>query len=237
MPVRKEVEMRKTMLRIALTGMLVLLLTGCDPWIYQIAPTPTPVPPPPPGSACAAVTLGQLQSWMDEKLPRSEKEVPGGIVYMDPPRVVNCDVNKMYFQVRVGYQSELLVIELALLEHSFDLRYDEGQGNVCLDLLGLLSAPGGLEAQGVSQVGQEIKVAETRASIMGGPSPLDAMPPEVRQQFDQAVAENVGIQGDPETQGIGDGAAQVLLDWAVGELLQQFNNSLADLIGACVSVP
>lgn len=228
--------MRKTMVRIALLGILVVLLTGCDPWIYQVEPPPTPVAPPPPGSACAVAPREQLQRWMDDKLPRSEKEVPGGVVYMDPPRVVNCDVNTMYFQLRVGYQSELVVIELALLEHSFDLRYDEGQGNVCLDLVGLLSARG-LDAQGVNQVGQEIKVAETRASIMGGPSPLDTMPPEVRQQFDQAVAENVGIQGDPETQGIGDGAAQILLDWAVGALLEQFNNRLANLMGACISVP
>jgi hypothetical protein len=182
-------------------------------------------------------TLAQLQGWMDEKFPRSEKEVPGGVVYMDPPRVVNCDMNTMYFQLRVGYQSELVVVELAVVEHAFDLRYDEGQGNVCLDLLALLSAPEEMDAQGVTQVGQDIKVAETRASITGGPSPLDAMPPEVRQEFDQAVDESVGIQGDPETQGIGDGAAQILLDWAVGELLAGFNNRLAELVGVCIPVP
>jgi hypothetical protein len=183
------------------------------------------------------ITLGQLQAWMDEKLPRSEKEVPGGIVYLNPPQVGNCDVDTMYFQVRVGYQSELVVVELAVLEHSFDLRYDEGQGNVCLDLLALLSAPEELNAQGVTQVGQDVKVAETKASIMGGPSPLDEMPPDVRQQFEQAVEESVGIQGDPETQGIGDGAAQILLDWAVGELLAGFNNKLAELVGVCIPVP
>jgi hypothetical protein len=228
--------MSKTVVRIALIIVLAALLAGCDPWVYQVAPTPTPVPPPPSGSACAMATLGQLQGWMDEEFPRSEKEVPGGVVYMDPPRVVNCDVNTMYFQLRVGFQSELVVIELALLEHSFNLHYDEGQGNVCLDLLGVLSSPGGLDAQGVTQVGEEIHVAETRASIMGGPSPLDGMPPDVRERFDQAVEANIGIQGDPQTQGIGTDAAQILLDWAVGDLLAQFNNSLADLIGACIPV-
>jgi len=228
--------MDKVLVRISLVGVLVALLAGCDFRIYQIAPTPTPVAPPPAGSACAMAPLAQLQAWMDGKLPRSEKEVPGGVVYLAAPQVVNCDVNTMYFQVRVGFESEPLVVELALLEHAFDLRYDEGQGTVCLDLAGLLASQG-LNAQGVSQVGQEIKVAQTRASITGGPSPLDAMPPEVRQQFDAAVEANVGIQGDPQTQGIGDGAAQILLDWAVGELLEQFNNELANLIGACIAVP
>ena len=225
--------MRKKWVWIALIGILVVLLTGCEPWIYQVAPTPTPAPPPPPGSACAMAPRSQLQAWMDEKLPRSEKEVPGGIVYLAALQVVNCDVNQMYLQVRVGYQSELLVVELAVSEHSLGLRYDEGRGTVCLDLLGMLAAPD-LNPQGVNQVGHDIKVVDTQASIMGGPSPLDAMPPAVRQQFDQAVSENLGIQGDPQTQGIGDGAAQILLDWAVGELLQQFNSALAGLIGACI---
>jgi len=228
--------MNKKITEIVLVGMLLVLLAGCDFGIYQVEPTPTPVPPPPPGSACAVASLEQLQGWMNEKLPRSEKEVPGGVVYLDTPRVVNCDENKMYFQVRIGYQRDNLVIEIGLLEHSFDLRYDEGQGNVCLDLVGMLGASG-LDAQGVQQVGQEIKVSEVRVQIQGGPSPLDSMPPEVRQQFDQAIDNNTGnISAQGEAQGIGDGAAQILLDWAVGDLLQQFNNGLAQLLGACIPV-
>jgi hypothetical protein len=222
------------MTRIAFLAILMVLLAGCDFWIYQIEPTPTAAPPPPPGSACAVVSIEQLQAWMNEKLPRSEKEVPGGVVYLDTPRVTNCDANKMYFQLRMGYQRGDLVIEIGLLEHSFDLRYDEGQGNVCLDLVGILGSPD-MAPQGVQQVGQSIKVAEVRSQIEGGPSPLDSMPPEVRQQFDQAVKQGVGIQGgDPQAQGIGDNAAQILLNWAVGDLLQRFNDGLAQLIGACI---
>jgi hypothetical protein len=173
---------------------------------------------------------------MDEKLPRSEREVPGGVVFLDTPRVTNCDANRMYLQIVVGYQRGDLTVELGLLEQGLDLRYSPDQGAVCLDLLGggTLSSPG-ISPQGVEQVGQDIKLGDTKAGI-NGVSPLDEMPPEVRQQFDQAVSENVGIEGG-EQQGIGTEAAGILLDWAVGDLVGRLNAELAKLLGACIEVP
>ena len=227
--------MSKTLTRMALLALLLVLLTGCDFWIYQVEPTPTAAPPPPPGSACAVASVERLQAWLDEKIPRSEKEVPGGVVYLDTPRVTNCDANKMYLQIRIGYQRGDLVIEVGLLEQSLNLRYDEGQGSVCLDLLGggTLSAPD-MAPQGVAQVGEQIQVGETKARIDAA-SPLDQMPADVRERFDQAVSKSVTIDGGDQ-QGIGTEAAGILLDWAVGDLVQRLNTALANLIGACLSV-
>lgn len=225
--------MRRARTRLAALGLLVMFLAGCDFWVYQVEPTPTPAPPPPPGSACAVLPPGRLQSWLEEKLPRSEKEVPGGVVYFDTPRVTNCIENTAYVQVRVGYQRDNLVIELGLTEFSFDLRYDGEQGQVCLDLVGALSAPE-MAPQGVEQVGESIQVSETRAGINA--SSLDAMPAATRQQFDAAVSAKVGIAGT-ESQGIGNEAAGILLDWAVGDLLERLSVEFAKLIGACIAVP
>ncbi len=227
--------MRQTLARLVALGLLAVLLAGCDFWVYQVEPTPTPAPPPPPGSACAVLPTGRLQSWLNEKLPRSEKEVPGGVVYFDTPRVTNCDGNTAYLQVRVGFQRDNLVIELGLAEASFDLRYDAGQGRVCLDLSGALVAPE-MAPQGVEQVGQSIKVAETQAGI-NAVSPLDAMPAATRQQFDAAVSAKAGGTGiDAQTQGIGTAAAGILLDWAVRDLLERLNIEFAKLIGACITL-
>jgi hypothetical protein len=222
------------MRRILLAVLVLLVLplgSGCDLSISRESSAPTPVPPAPPGSACAAVSVAQLQAWMDEKLPRQEQEVFGGVVYLDAPQVVNCAENTAYFQVRIGFQGGGLTVELGLLEDSFDMRYYPDQGSVCLDLHALLSGPG-LQPQGVEQVGQQITVAEARSLSIS----TESMPAEARQRFDQAVGKAAIEGGESQAQGIGTEAAGVLLDWAVGELLGRLNQAIANLVGACIPV-
>ena len=206
---------------------LLPLLGSCEIVVRPLKPTQGP--PPPPGSACAAVSTAQLQTWMDEKLPRIEEEVVGGVVYLGPPQVTNCLENTVHFQVRIGYQAEGLLIELALMEDSVDLAYYPDEAKVCLDLHALLASEE-LSPQGIEEVGQEIKVAEMQTQIATA-SP--AMPAETRQQLDQALGK-ASLHGDPQTQGIGPEAAGILLGWAADELMERFNGQLAGLIGACI---
>ncbi len=210
--------------------LLLALLAGCDYEFVRTVPPATAGPTSPPGSPCAAVSRESLQSWLNEKLPRQEKEVLGGVVYLDSPRVSNCMGNRLDFQVLIGYQRPNVLIELGVTEGHIDLRYDPGAGEVCVDLFSLLGSAN-LEPQGVEQAGQEIKVAEVKAGINDS---LQEMPAQVRQKLDEA-ADSVSIQGgDPNVQGIGTDAAGPLLDWAVGELLDRLNGALARLVGGCM---
>ncbi len=221
--------MRKIVL-VLLAFLLLLPASGCE--LSVGVQWPTPVPPAEPGAACAAVSVAQLQAWMDEKLPRQEKDVFAGVVYLDAPRIVNCDGNTVYFHVRIGFHGGGMTVELGLLEDSFALRYYPDQGNVCLDLHALVFGRG-LRSQGVEQVGQQVTVADAR-----NPMSISAqsMPPETRQRFDQAVGKAAITGADPQAQGIGTEAAGVLLDWAVQELLDRLNQAIAGLVGACVPV-
>lgn len=218
----------RPILNILVLLFLLTPLAGCEIAVRPLEPTQGP--PPPAGSACAAISTGELELWLANKLPRFEQEVVGGAVYLGPPQVTNCLENTAYFQVRVGYQRPGLQVELSVLEDSFDLAYYPDESKVCLDLHAMIPS-GEISSQGVEQVGQEIKVAEVQAE-MAKASP--DMPTETRQRLDRALGQ-AGIQGgDPQTQGIGPEAAGLLLQWALDELLQRFNSQLADLIGACI---
>lgn len=205
-------------------------LLGCQIVISRIKPTPSPAPPPPPDSACAAVQ-GRLQPWLDEKLPRFEKEVAGGIVFLDTPRVTNCIEDRAYFTVRVGFERPELLIELDVLEGGFNLAYDPDQGRACLDLLHPLAGVE-LSDEGVERVGQEVKVAEVQAE---GKSSIQSMPAETREKLDRAL-DKASIEGaDPKVQPIGTEAAGILMDWSVGELVDRLAAGLAQLLGLCIS--
>ena len=220
--------------RRSLVVLSLVVLCGCDIVIRQIGPTPTPVPTSQPGSACSAVSVDRLQRWMAEKFPRLGKQIVGGTVYLDTPQITNCAEDTAYFQVRVGYERKGFLIEMGLLEDHFDLLYDAGRGTVCLDLHSILSsAP--LAAQGLEQVGQAIKLADVQGTTAKSVPEGLGMPADVSQQFEEAVAKSYVEGVGPQEQGIGTEAAGVLMNWSVGELLEQFNNGLAGLIGACIS--
>jgi len=218
--------------RVALLLLLILLLQGCDIVIRQVEEPPTPAPSPQPGSACAAVSVERLQDWMADRFPRLEKQVAGGTVYLETPSITNCDENRAYYRVRVGFQRRGFLIELGLFEDYFDLRYEADTGRVCVDLHSLLSSE--LLPKGVEEVGQEIKVADVGPTTAKAYTEGLGMPAEASEQFQEAVA-RVAMEGvSPEEQGIGTEAAKILMDWSVGDLLQGFNSLLAGLIGACI---
>ncbi|MBN1483116.1 MAG: hypothetical protein JXA37_00195 [Chloroflexia bacterium] len=202
------------------------LLAGCEIDIRELEPTLAP--PPPPGSACAATSIESLQVWADSKIERMEEDLAGGVLYLNTPQVSNCIEDSAYFQLRVGYKRDGFRAEVALLEGSFDLSYDAEGDLVCLDLHALLQAEE-LDAQGVEQVGQEIKVVEAQAEL----SSARQIPAEERQQLEQAL-DQASIQGDPQTQGVGPEGAGILLDWSLDDLLERFNTRLAELAGACI---
>lgn len=219
--------MMRRLKRLSVT-ILLLLLFACD--IVIEPTTPTPGPPPPPESACAHISTDELQGWIDERIERQEKPVAGGVVYVDTPQVTNCIEDSAYFQVHVGYERPGLSVELAVLEHHFALAYYPEQGEVCLDMAGFLEADE-LSGQGVEQAGQTITVAEVQQD-MDRPS-TERMPAQTRQELDEALGK-AAISGDPETQTIGAEAAEILMDWAVEDLLDELNRQLARLIGACL---
>ncbi len=213
--------------------LLLTLLASCDLSLIRGGPEPTQGPPPPEGSACAAVSTDQLQSFMNEKLPRMEKDVSGGVVYIDTPQVSNCIENTAYYQLHIGFQREGVVVDLGLTEDSFAMSYDAAQNRVCLNIGSIFSAPE-LSPQGLEQVGQEVKLADVSASNIDNANSISSMPAETRQRLDAAVGK-ASIEGvDVQTQGIGPDAAGILMDWAVGELIQRFNDAVANLVGACI---
>jgi hypothetical protein len=221
----------KPLLRIVILLSILSCLVGCQIVVQRIKPTPSPAPPPPPDTACAAVA-GRLQPWLDEKLPRFEKEVAGGVAFLNTPQVTNCIEDRAFFVVRVGFERPELRVELDVLEGSLNLVYHPDDGRVCLDLLHPLS-DAELSSQGIEQVGQEIKLADVQE---GGKASIDSMPTETRARLDQALSKASIDGADPKTQSIGTEAAGILMDWSVDELVDRFVAGLTQLLGLCISL-